>query len=253
MVEVGKIASLGAHSLVVFFVTANKSTGDLGISLFNKRLSDTLSFRKSNQWSLAFSDGKHVGKTGGEGMSLGVLDVNDLVGTWMVLDVHELSNTTNIVSSCDEDVSSILEFDNFVDFASLKVNLDCVVLLDFWVGEANRPAIVGYNVWNLVFAHALSLNSAELESSLLGVDTDSLETSFDVVQNAEVLAGFGDLDNIHKAKWEAWVSSNFVVNFDISVSVAADFDRVLAGERVFESVLQKHGQGNALPELVGAC
>ena len=131
--------------------------------------------------------------------------------------------------------------------------LDCVVLLDVWGGEANRPAIVGYNVWNLVFAHALSLNSAELESSLLGVDTDSLETSLDVVQNAEVLAGFGDLDNIHKAKWEAWVSSNFVVNFDISVSVAADFDRVLAGERVFESVLQKHGQGNALPELVGAC
>ena len=130
--------------------------------------------------------------------------------------------------------------------------LDCVVLLDFWVGVADRPAIVGYNVWNLVFAHALSLDFAELESCFFGVDAHWLETTLDVIQDAEVLAGFWDLDNIHKAKWEAWVSSNFVVNFDISVSVAADFDRVLAGERVFESVLQKHGQGDALPQLMGA-
>ena len=130
--------------------------------------------------------------------------------------------------------------------------LDCVVLLDFWVGVADRPAIVGYNVWNLVFAHALSLDFAELESCFFGVDAHWLETTLDVVQDAEVLAGFWDLDNIHKAKWEAWVSSNFVVNFDISVSVAADFDRVLAGERVFESVLQKHGKGNALSEFVGS-
>ena len=112
---------------------------------------------------------------------------------------------------------------------------------------------MGYNVWNLVFAHAFSLNFAELEARLFSIDANWLEAPLDIVQNAEVLAGFWDLDNISKAKWEAWVSSNFVVNFDISVSVAADFDRVLAGERVFESVLQKHGQGNALPELVGAC
>ena len=109
-----------------------------------------------------------------------------------------------------------------------------------------------YNVWNLVFAHAFSLNFAELEARLFSIDAHWLEAPLDIVQNAEVLAGFWDCDNISKAKWEAWVSSNFVVNFDISVSVAADFDRVLAGERVFQSVLQKHGQGNALSEFVGS-
>ena len=109
-----------------------------------------------------------------------------------------------------------------------------------------------YNVWNLVFAHAFSLNFAELEARLFSIDAHWLEAPLDIVQNAEVLAGFWDCDNISKAKWVAWVSSNFVVNFDISVSVAADFDRVLAGERVFQSVLQKHGQGNALSEFVGS-
>ena len=49
--------------------------------------------------------------------------MNDLVGTWMVLNVHELTNTANIVSSSNENVGSILEFHNFVDFTSLKVKL----------------------------------------------------------------------------------------------------------------------------------
>ena len=40
----------------------------------------------------------------------GVLDVDDLVGTGVVLNVHENTNTTNIVSSLDEDLGSILEF-----------------------------------------------------------------------------------------------------------------------------------------------
>ena len=41
----------------------------------------------------------------------------------MVLNVHELTNTANIVSSSNENVGSILEFHNFVDFTSLKVKL----------------------------------------------------------------------------------------------------------------------------------
>ena len=49
--------------------------------------------------------------------------MDDLVRTGVVLNVHELTDTTDIVSSHYEDVGAVLEFDHFVDFASLKVEL----------------------------------------------------------------------------------------------------------------------------------
>lgn len=56
-------------------------------------------------------------------MALSVLDVDDLVGTGVVLDVHKHTNTTLIVSALDKDLGSVLELDNSVDFTSLKVKL----------------------------------------------------------------------------------------------------------------------------------
>ena len=70
------------------------------------------------------SDDENVGKAGGEGVSLRVLDVDNLVGTWVVLNVHECSNTTNIVSALDEDGASVLEFDDLVNFTGLEVQLN---------------------------------------------------------------------------------------------------------------------------------
>ncbi len=70
--------------------------------------------------------------------------------------------------------------------------LDSVVLLDVGVGEADGSAVVGNNVWDLVLAKNLSLDSAELELSLLLINLVGLETTLDVVQDAEVLTSLGD-------------------------------------------------------------
>lgn len=56
-------------------------------------------------------------------MALNVLDVNDLVGTGVVFDVHEHTDTTNIVSALNKDLGSVLKLDNAVNFTSLKVKL----------------------------------------------------------------------------------------------------------------------------------
>lgn len=186
-------------------------------------------------------------------MTVDILDVYDFVGTWVVLNVHQLSDTTNVISSLDEDSSSIFEFNDFLNLASLKVKLDGIVLLDFWVGETEGSAVVSHNIRNFVLAEALALHFAQFEACLLSVDANRLEASLDVVQNAEVFAGFWDGDDVLEAEWETGISSDFVVNSDISVSISADFDRVLAGERVFESVLEENGQRDALTQLVWAC
>ena len=71
----------------------------------------------------------------------------------------------------------------------IEAYLDGVVLIDFWVGETDGPSVMGYKIRNFVFANALSLDLAELETSVLAFDLDGLETTFDVVEDAEVLVG----------------------------------------------------------------
>lgn len=161
----------------------------------------------------------------------------------MVFNMHQLSDTTNIVSSHDKHSSSVFSFNDFLNFASLKVKLNGVVLLDFRLRESDGSAVVRHNIRNFVLAEAFALHFAQLVTCLLGIDANWLEASLDVVHNAEVFTGFGDADDVLEAKREAWISSDFVVHsyvaFSVtSVSISADFYRVLAGESVFKSVLE---------------
>ena len=56
-------------------------------------------------------------------MATGVLDVGNLVGTGVVLDVLEDTNTTDVVTTDDEDLRAVLVLDEAFDFTSLKVKL----------------------------------------------------------------------------------------------------------------------------------
>ena len=110
---------------------------DSSISLGDEGKSDTVVLGKLDQRLLALSDGEDVGQTGGEGVAVGVSDVDDLVGTGMLLNGGEGADTTDVVSTSDEDLGSILKFDNSVDLASLKVQLSTssrIVLniIQFW-------------------------------------------------------------------------------------------------------------------------
>ena len=121
-VGVRSVARQCAYSLVIV-VGSSEGAGNLSVSLLDEGLSETLTLWKSDESLLSFSNAEDVRETGGEGVSISVLDVDDLVGTGVVLDVHELANTTNVVSSHDEDVGTVLKLDDFVDFASLEVEL----------------------------------------------------------------------------------------------------------------------------------
>ena len=226
--------------------------GDFSVSLSDEGKLDTVTLGELDQGLLALTNGEHVGLTSGEGLAIDVLDVDDLVGTGVVLDVHEGADTTDIVTGGQVDSGSVFEFNNTVDLASLKVKLDRVVLLDVGVGEADRSAVVGHNIRNFVSAKNLSLDLAKLEGSLLSINADGLEATLNVVQNAEVFAGLGKRDDVHNSEREPVVAADLVVNFDIARLVFADFDRLLAGEGVAQSVAKQDRQGDALSQLVGA-
>ena len=118
--------------------------------------------------------------------------------------------------------------------------------------ETDGSAVVGDNVWNLVLAKDLSLDLAEFEAGLFGIDTMRLEASLNVVKNAEVFACLLDGNDVLEPEWESWVSPNSVVNLDIGIFVPADSEALLARESVLKSVAEQHRKWDAFTQFVGA-
>lgn len=56
-------------------------------------------------------------------VALGVLDVSNVEGAGVSLDVLEDTNTTDVVTADNEDLSAVLVLDEALNFAALKVNL----------------------------------------------------------------------------------------------------------------------------------
>ena len=94
------------------------------VSFVDESHSDSLVPWKRNHRLLTLSDNENVGETGSEVVVVAILDVDDLVRTWVMFNVHEGADTTNIVSTLDKDSGTVSEFDDFVDFASLEVQLN---------------------------------------------------------------------------------------------------------------------------------
>ena len=96
-------------------------SSDFGVPLGNERELDTITLGELDLRLLTLTNGENVAETSGESLALGVPDVDNLVGTGVVLDVHEDAGTTNIVSTGNEDRRSIFEFNHSIDLSSLKV------------------------------------------------------------------------------------------------------------------------------------
>jgi hypothetical protein len=210
------------------------------LSFLKKSETNTLLLGEGNNSFLLSTNAENVGETGSELMTLRILDVGNLVGTGMVLDVLEDTSTTNVITTGDEDLGVVLKLDNAVNSAGLQIELDGIVDLDVGVRETDGPAVVGNDVGNLVLADALLGDLAKLETSLLVIDSVGLEAALNIIEHAEVLAGLPDGYDIHEAKGVSVISSFFVVNFDVGALVLHDLDAFLVGESELKTVLQKN-------------
>lgn len=167
--------------------------------LLKKRETDTLLLGQGNDSFLLSTNAENVGETGGERVTLGILDVGDLVRTGMVLDVLEHTDATNVITASAEDLGVVLKFDNTVDSVGLQIELHGVVDFDVGVREADGSSVVGNDVGDLVLANALLRHLAQLEAGFLVVNSVGLEAAFNIIEHAEVLAGFPDGYDIHEA------------------------------------------------------
>lgn len=94
------------------------------LGLFKKSETNTLLLGEGNNSFLLSANAENVRETGSENVTLNILDVGDLVGTGMVLDVLEDTSTTNVITTSDEDLGVVLKLDNAVNSVGLQIELN---------------------------------------------------------------------------------------------------------------------------------
>merc|ERR1719461_1468741 len=183
-------------------------------------------------------------------MAIGVLDVDDVEGARMPLPGHDGANPAGVTPTSDHAQVAGVELDGVLDLAGGDVHLDAVVHLDDWVGVADGPPVGGVQVGDGVGAGLGLPDLAELVLGLLGGDPVNGESPLHVVDDAEVLSGLLDLDDIHESGGELGVSASLAINLD--EPLLQDGLDLLGAQSVLQTVPdeQSDGQGGAL--LVGA-
>lgn len=126
------------------------------------------------------------------------------------------------------------------------------MLLDVWVWESDGSAVVGNDIGDLVGAHSLSLDAAELELSLLGVNLVSLVSTLYVVEDSEVLSSSFDAHDVHNTKRELGVSSDLAVDLDESFLVFNDLNSLLTRNCISQSISKEYREWDTFLSLVGS-
>lgn len=95
----------------------------LEVSLFDEVHADASLGEQADDGLLALADDEHVVHTGGEGVALGVLDVGDVEGARVLLDVLEDTDSADVVATDNDELGAILELDQAFNFTSSEIEL----------------------------------------------------------------------------------------------------------------------------------
>ena len=176
--------------------------------------------------------------------------MNDVEGVCVALSVHDGSNTTGVAASGDHAEVAGIELDEVHDFVGVDVQPDGVVDLDEGIGVPDGPPVRRIEVWDSLRSDGDLLDAAQLVLGLLTADAMNGEPTLDVVDQAEVLVGLLDLDDVHESAGEAGVGPHLSV--DLDEPVLEDGADLLGVDGVAEPVAQEQSQGHRLAELVGS-
>jgi len=165
------------------------------------------------------------------------------------LPVHNNTCPPHITTTGNHYDISRIKLDKINDFALFKVELDCVVNFDRGIWVTDRATVVSDNVRNTFRAYCYFANFEEFVGGFFGSDAVDCEAAFDIVEQAEVFAGFLNGNDVHEAIWVGLISPNFSVNFD--QTLLDDGGDFTASQGVFQPVAEKDGEGNGFAKFMG--
>lgn len=215
---------------------------------FDGGLLDTLVLEKSNERFVLAADDENVIDTCTEGITTGILKVNhvDVSGVMIVLD--DLANASDGTTSGDHSQSANLEFNVIVGLAGSEVNLKGVVSRNGGVTVANRASIGQIGIRDTLLANDNFANFAEFEGSLFSGDLVRGEASLGIKEHTEVLVGLIDSDDILMSAREGSITADLAVNLD-QLLHDNEFDLVVS-DSVVKTVPQQDGQRDGFSGFV---
>jgi len=137
---------------------SDESVGELSLSLIENSFLDTFSRGKLNPRFFALTNDDDIAKSCSEGVSLSILDMDNIKRTLVFLNVLDDSDSSNVVSVLDEADIARFEMGESLNFSSSNFVLKSITNLDFRVRESNSSGIVSNNVRDLVGTNGLGGN-----------------------------------------------------------------------------------------------
>ena len=183
------------------------------------------------------ADDEDVGETGGEVTAKDIADVDNVEATKVTLLTGNNTGTALVTTTSDHDGGASVEGNKVEDLLRVNVESDSVVDLDGRVGVSDGAAVVGDNVRDTAGTKLHLLNLEELVGGLLGGDAVDDESALDVVEDAEVLAGLLDRDNVLETSGVGGVGADLAVNLD--ETLGSDGVNLTAGKGVLQSVAEE--------------
>lgn len=143
--------------------------------------------------------------------------MHDIETTNMLLAVCDDTSTTHVTSASNHHNVAGIKVNEFGDFSRLKVKLESVVDLDGRVRITDGAAVVSDDMGNTLGTESNRADFEELVRGFLSSDAVDGETTLDIIEEAEVLAGLLDRDGVHEASRVGSVCAHFAIDLDQSL------------------------------------
>lgn len=218
------------------------------VTLFSNGKLDALALGQRDPWLLTAND-EDVALTGSELIVDSILDVHNVEATVVALTMRDDTHTTLVTTTSHHSDDTGIELNEVGDLASRQVDLDRVVDLDLWVWVADRSCIMRHKEGDAALAQLDTADLAQLVLGFLAGDSVYGEATLGIVDEAEVLAGLLDADDILEASWVRWVGADLAVNLDEALH--DDLLDLAAIEGVLQSVSDEDDERHAVAKLVG--
>jgi len=222
-----------------------------GGSFFKGGQGNTFFLGEGDPRVLSLSDHENVADSGGESVTSGVSDVDNIETTDVSISVDNNTDSSDVVTGGNHAKVASFEFNEIDDLTSGDVQLGGVIDGEFRVGESEGTTIVGDDVGDLVGADSLLGDLDKLIFSFFLADVSEDESSLNVVEDSVQFTSLLDGDNVHETSGESGVLSDLAIDSDIAFLVVDNHGDFSTSQSVLKTVLQDDGEGKGFSVLVG--
>jgi len=112
---------------------------------------------KCDHW-LFGSNNENIASSGSKSFTIWIFQVNNIEWSEMTFNMNNLTNSSDVVTSCHISKMTGLTTDPFNNLIFLKIKFNSISFINLWVRESDSSWVIGNNVRNFVWSNSFWLN-----------------------------------------------------------------------------------------------